>query len=131
MKVMRKNPDYKEKERLYNQKYRLLNGNKLRLKFASWKNRIRIEVLSAYSKGKPQCACCSEETLEFLCIDHINGGGMAHLKQLNRRGISFYVWLKKNNYPKGFQVLCHNCNLAKGFYSVCPHQGGSLLIERN
>lgn len=34
----------------------------------------------------------------------------------------FREWQRKNNYPKGFQVLCHNCNLAKGFYGKCPHQ---------
>lgn len=31
-------------------------------------------------------------------------------------------WLRRNNYPNGFQVLCHNCNMAKGFYGKCPHQ---------
>ena len=30
-----------------------------------------------------------------------------------------YPWEK---YPPGYQVLCHNCNLAKGFYGSCPHQ---------
>jgi hypothetical protein len=32
-----------------------------------------------------------------------------------------YLWLKRNNYPTGFRVLCHNCNLAIGFYGYCPH----------
>jgi len=32
-----------------------------------------------------------------------------------------YVWLKRNYFPTGFQLLCHNCNLAKGFYGKCPH----------
>ena len=31
-------------------------------------------------------------------------------------------WITKNNSPKGFQILCHNCNMAKGFYGKCPHQ---------
>jgi len=33
-----------------------------------------------------------------------------------------YSWLKKNNFPKGFQVLCMNCNFAKGKLGKCPHQ---------
>ena len=32
-------------------------------------------------------------------------------------------WKKiKNNFPKGFQILCHNCNIAKGHYGKCPHE---------
>ena len=30
--------------------------------------------------------------------------------------------LKKLGYPKdGYQLLCHNCNCAKGWYGACPH----------
>ena len=32
-----------------------------------------------------------------------------------------YDWLKKNNFPPGFQVLCGSCNFAKGKYGSCPH----------
>jgi hypothetical protein len=30
--------------------------------------------------------------------------------------------LAKHGYPDTFQLLCHNCNLARGFYGTCPHQ---------
>lgn len=83
--------------------------------------KLRIEVLSTYSKGKPVCVCCLEETIEFLAVDHINGGGHQHTTKIKRRGTGFYQWLKKNNYPEGYQILCHNCNMAKGFYGQCPH----------
>lgn len=53
-------------------------------------------------------------------IDHINGGGTKHRKQI---GSHIYNWIKNNEFPEGFQVLCFNCNLAKGFYGVCPHNG--------
>jgi len=56
-----------------------------------------------------------------LGIDHINGGGGKHRKELTIQGITIYIFLKRNNYPKEYQVLCHNCNLAKGFYGECPH----------
>lgn len=94
-------------------------NNKLRIKTRA----IREDVLTHYGK---QCQCCGEETSEFLCIDHINGDGAAHRKVV--RG-SMYVWLKKNNFPDGFQVLCHNCNMAKGIYGECPHQRRELENE--
>ncbi len=80
--------------------------------------KLRIAVLNAYSNNDPKCACCGEKEIAFLAIDHINGGGNKHVKSIKGK---FYNWLKKNNYPKGFQVLCHNCNMAKGFYGKCPH----------
>lgn len=34
----------------------------------------------------------------------------------------FYQWLEDNDYPPGFQTLCHNCNHAKHVLGVCPHR---------
>jgi hypothetical protein len=81
--------------------------------------RERMEALMAYSGKVPKCACCGEKENKFLSIDHINGGGSKHRKSIGHG--HFFRWLKVNNFPKGFQVLCHNCNLAKGFYGKCPH----------
>lgn len=86
--------------------------------------RVRHEVLCHYSEGPPQCACCGEATIEFLCIDHIHGGGNEHRRTARiRSGASFNYWIKRQGFPEGFQVLCHNCNMAKGFYGRCPHEG--------
>ena len=57
---------------------------------------------------------------EFLAIDHINGGGNKHRKELKNDKLP--GWLAKNNFPEGFRILCHNCNMALGFYGFCPHQ---------
>ena len=81
----------------------------------------RTIVINHYG-GK--CACCGESTYEFLAIDHINGGGTAHRREIKGYGSRMCDWLIKNNFPDGFQILCHNCNLAKGFYGQCPHQKG-------
>jgi len=35
--------------------------------------------------------------------------------------MKMYRWLKKQGYPKGYQVLCFNCNFASA-WGVCPHQ---------
>lgn len=105
-----------------NRVWRGKNKKRLQEKFVEWRIKIKIEVFSHYSKGKPKCKCCGESHLEFLSIDHIKGGGKRHFIGLNRRGAGFYVWLRKNKYPKGFRVLCMNCNFAKGHYKKCPHK---------
>ncbi len=84
--------------------------------------RIRLQALRAYGGESPACRCCGETIMEFLCLDHINGGGNKHRKESGV--LSMYEWCKRNNYPSGmFQILCHNCNMAKGFYGGCPHAG--------
>jgi hypothetical protein len=80
----------------------------------------RIKVLEHYSNGIIKCNCCGETTIEFMSIDHIGGGGNEHRKLVGRKGI--LNWIISNNYPEGFQVLCHNCNMAKGANGTCPHQ---------
>ena len=81
--------------------------------------KLRLEVLTYYSpRDVPECTCCGEQTIEFLGIDHVNGGGTQHRKAIHNS----YRWIKKNNFPDGFQTLCHNCNLARGMYEYCPHQ---------
>lgn len=69
--------------------------------------KLKKTVIKAYG-GK--CMKCGEGHWEFLQIDHINGGGNEHRRSILK---SFYVWLKQNDYPKGFQVLCANCNWNK------------------
>jgi hypothetical protein len=99
-----------------------------------WTQKWRLATMQAY--GGPICKCCGETELKFLSIDHINGGGSKHRKEYGvGGGKGIYRWLAKNNYPPGFQVLCHNCNLAKGFYGSCPHTQiatpVSLFLELN
>ncbi len=82
---------------------------------------LRHEVLCHYASAPtPNCSCCGESHYEFLAIDHINGGGTKHRK--GRGAAMMAIWLKKNNFPEGFRVLCHNCNLSRGFYGFCPHE---------
>lgn len=86
----------------------------------AWEREQRVKMLEAYG-GK--CACCGENNQEFLAIDHIEGGGRQHRTQLAARGVNFRAWIRKNNFPEGFRLLCHNCNQATGLYGYCPHQG--------
>ena len=36
--------------------------------------------------------------------------------------VRLFSILKRKGFPEGYQTLCHNCNLAKGFYGQCPHE---------
>lgn len=80
---------------------------------------VKDDVINHYSKGKNECNCCKEKIREFLALDHMYGNGMKHRREIK---VNLYWWCKKNNYPKGFQVLCHNCNMAWGFHGLCPHK---------
>ena len=66
------------------------------------------------------CVCCGEANEVFLSMDHIEGGGGKHRK--NIMSGNTYRWIQRNNFPSYFQVLCFNCNWAKYINGICPHQ---------
>lgn len=80
------------------------------------KRKLKAEVFSHYcGGGEPKCKCGVTE-LCILSIDHIAGNGAEHRREIGmekRGGYEFYQWLKKNNFPEGFQVLCFNCQFRK------------------
>jgi tRNA(Ile2) C34 agmatinyltransferase TiaS len=88
----------------------------------AWKR--KVDILTHYSNGTPKCNCCGETEIKFLSLDHINGLSPEEKKKgrIRSAGHTFYSKLKLKGYPKGFQVLCYNCNCAKGFYGQCPHK---------
>ena len=87
------------------------------------RQKLRLEVLSHYSKGTPTCDCCGDTNYEFLALDHIKGGGNKHRKSLGgSSAYKVYRFARQNNYPDMFRVLCHNCNFSYGHYGYCPHQ---------
>ena len=80
---------------------------------------LKDEVFSAY--GGYSCNCCKETIKQFLTIDHENNDGAEHRKLLGRKNC--YRWLKENGFPKGFQVLCFNCNSGRQLNGgICPHK---------
>lgn len=66
-----------------------------------------------------ECACCGEIIFEFLTLEHLQGrsGPDGHML-----GAQSYKNAVKEYRPDLYQVLCMNCNFAKGRYGVCPHQ---------
>ena len=85
-----------------------------------YRTKCRYEAIKYYSNGTMCCACCGENHYEFLSIDHINGGGDLMRRTLGHGNIS--QWLKSRDFPSGYRVLCHNCNMSLGFYGYCPHK---------
>ena len=87
---------------------------------------LKYEVMMYYtlrhnsSAVRPFCNCkgCGEICVEFLCIDHKK---KRTKKEKGLTGKAFYQYLKENNYPEGFQVLCFGCNFVKEVYPKCPH----------
>jgi len=94
--------------------------------------RIRNTVFDHYGWV---CKCCGETEPYFLSIDHVNGHGNEHRRELTKRsagsGAAFYRWITDNGYPDDFQVLCMNCNhgrMRNG--GICPHQQGATTIPQ-
>ena len=123
-----------------------IHGNRDQTKFkpdktASYTLNLRMEVFPHYSKRHsnndvPCCRCCGEySNMEFLAIDHILGkkvmDTIPELIELDysskMKKTKLLNWIKNNNYLSNlqteyFQILCHNCNVAKGVYGKCPHE---------
>ena len=121
-----------------------IHGNRDQTKFkpnktASYTLNLRMEVFPHYSKihsnnDVPCCRCCGENSnMEFLAIDHILGKKvMDSIPELIELGYSSKMkktkllnWIKNNNYLSNlqteyFQILCHNCNVAKRDSGKCP-----------
>ena len=84
------------------------------------RKKLRLEAIEKYGGC---CACCGESEYNFMAIDHINGGGNKHLKEIGvHSGAPFMAWLKRQGWPEEYRVLCHNCNMSRGFYGYCPHE---------
>ncbi len=136
-KLCQKEYRYQNKEKLkkqnqsyYQQVYRQTvrerykNNEEYRKKILAYavkeRKKLKELVIAHYSKGSMSCVGWNGKGCPFHCtdmralqIDHIAGGGTKHLKEIHRSGTSFYQWLKKNNWPVGYQVLCANCNQIK------------------
>ena len=126
-------PEYKSKRKVREQK------PKRKARRKEIREDRRLKVLQHYSprlskSDIPCCNCCGEHLhIDFLAIDHIAGRRqMDSEPELVKLGYSSKLknnalikWLIEYDYPEGFQILCHNCNQAKGMpknNNICPHE---------
>lgn len=93
--------------------------HRARSKAANYKNKIAAFV--AYGN---KCSCCPEDLTEFLEIDHVGGWGKYHKNAGGSRisGGQLYLWLKAEDYPGGFRLLCGSCHTAISYQGYCPHE---------
>lgn len=107
-----------EARREYLKLWKRRNKAKMSVQNALYRQKLKRKVIDAYGAS---CACCSERTIGFLTIDHVNNDGKEHRKKVFAARL--YNWLQQNGFPSGFQVLCFNCNLGKAHNKgVCPHK---------
>ena len=62
--------------------YVLRHPERRKMSSKAYNARKRMEALTHYGGNPPRCACCGESHVEFLSIDHINGGGRRHKKKI-------------------------------------------------
>lgn len=76
---------------------------------------VKHKVLSNYSRGRLECACCGDNRYCFLSLDHIKP--IKGNKKLRNMNLSALI---TKNFPIGLQVLCMNCNKLKNTKPECP-----------
>lgn len=95
------------------------------------KEKNKFKVFSHYCQGDIKCQYCNQNDIDVLSIDHVNGDGAEHRKKINSKGgNNFHRWLKKNNFPDGFQILCFNCNFKKRNQELKPNNPTHLQNVR-
>jgi len=90
----------------------------------------QLQTIEHYTESNNACVCCGIKGVDFLTIDHIEGKkemeNNVELKKIGYssgiRGHHLHRWLVSKKFPRGFQILCWNCNFAKGSLGECPHK---------
>jgi hypothetical protein len=89
--------------------------------------KIRLELLEAFNY---KCSCCGEGHPLFLTLEHIHGrpkGTAGRYRQgfPVRQSYQELYDAKRSGWDKTqFELLCMNCNWAKGQVGQCPHRSG-------
>jgi len=101
-------------QRNYHLTYDLLHKKERRLAVHNYFVTLKLKLLAYYGNGKVACVKCGFDDTRALSIDHINGNGNTHKKENNiSSGTDFYRYLKREDFPEGYQTLCMNCQYIK------------------
>ena len=87
-----------------------------------WRRELRLEAVAAYGG---ECVCCGEDYEPYLEFDHINNDGKQERAQ---RTSTLELFLKRNDWPEGFQLLCANCHRAKTKGVPCKPGGSHQCV---
>jgi hypothetical protein len=108
--------NHKEEYKNNGKKYQKNNRSAINERYRAYRARDKKIVFEHYGN---KCVCCGEDNIKFLTIDHIDGGGHIHRQKVGSRVYSSII---TDGFPLNYQILCYNCNCAKGIYGICPHQ---------
>jgi hypothetical protein len=84
-----------------------------------YRDKLRTDV---YHKLGSTCICCGETNDLFLTVDHINGGGTRHRKQVGNNEKILIAVRNMDNPSIDYQLLCMNCNIGGLQSTGCPHR---------
>ena len=84
------------------------------------RERLKLQGLEDYYKLKKECldyyggycSHCGISDYRVLEIDHINNDGAEHRRR-DKKARNLFRWLRNNNFPPEFQILCANCHRIK------------------
>lgn len=100
-----------ERSRMWSHEHPNLRSDAQKRHYTKLKNKF----LEMYGT---RCSCCGETIVEFLTVEHINGQTKS-----NRETTHAALRNATKEYrPDVYDVLCMNCNHAKGKLGICPHQ---------
>lgn len=86
--------------------------------YHKYRDKAKREMLSLYSDGTMNCACCGFADIRALTFNHINGNGRVEFEKNGPNSIALYrLGYKRDD----INVLCMNCNKSLGHYGKCPH----------
>jgi hypothetical protein len=78
----------------------------------------KLRLLSALGW---KCACCGETMPAFLTLEHKLG----RVEHKGLTSLQIYARAAKEGWPTDkYELLCMNCNFAKGHFGQCPHRLG-------
>ena len=96
---------------------------KQELKEIKRRSHIRAKLRSFELLGGAMCKFCGNEKFEVLQVDHVNGGGAAHRKEIVNKYGNIYNYLSRNpeEAKSGkYRALCADCHNAWTNYGVAP-----------
>ena len=129
---------HKEEAREYNRNKRNADPEKAREKsrisYQKHKDK-KMEYQRKYYKSVKEkfiqmyggkCACCGETTFYFLTIEHKLG----QIRSTKETGTRAYRKAIQEHRPDLYEILCWNCNCAKGQLGYCPHSPKEIVEHK-
>lgn len=97
-----------------------------------YRQKNKIELLTAYGNGICACVCCGETAIDFLSLDHIGGKATRRILGHGRMATGqknrvFKRELRDTGFPHKdkLRTLCMNCNFGTRYGRTCPHKRGN------